>query len=110
MDNYFSVKFTARLKDTVRTVMTADGNKIAVFTVTPPDEINGAQKVHCIVSNTRAELLERFTSRGDLITAEGHITSVDLLLDSGDRIKESNIIEITDIESSENYTNEEETA
>lgn len=107
MNNYFEVNFTARIGNTIRTARTARGDTVAVFTLTPPDELNGKEKIGCLVRNTRAELLERFTSRGDLITVKGHITSADILLDSGERIKENNIVEITDISSCTSYSAEE---
>lgn len=104
MNNYFEVNFKARLGNTVGTVKTANGQTVALFTLTPPDELNGTSNVNCIAYGTRAELLERFASRGDLISIKGYITHTDLLLESGKQINESNIIEVTEISEAFDYS------
>jgi hypothetical protein len=97
-NNGIFISITGCVNKAVEAQQLADGQKYARFEITPPDEMNGAAAVSCIAFKTRAELLERFISRGELLKISGFIGPVDYLTSTGEHIKESNMITVTAIE------------
>jgi hypothetical protein len=98
MNNDFeSVKITGRIRRAVEAVRSADGRRYSRFELTPADNLNSDNTVLCIAWSTRAELLERFASRGDLVEITGTIAPVDFIAEDGNHVRENNIIEATGI-------------
>lgn len=117
MDNqsteFGTVSLTGRLRSAIEVNYAADNRRYTIFEITPANDLNGDTSIRCIAWNTRAEVLYRFASRGDMLTVTGKITAANFITDTGNYFRESNIIEATGIDlspSAEPGTEVKETA
>jgi single-stranded DNA-binding protein len=90
--NDFQVNIKGRLNKALEIRHMADGQRYTLFEIAPSDEINSDDTVLCVAFNTRAELLERFVSRGDILSVSGFIGPVDFLTEDGRHFKRGNLI------------------
>jgi single-stranded DNA-binding protein len=97
MNNGFPITVKGRIRKTIEVRRTADGRSYSRFDVAPPDALNKDPALSCIAFNTRAELLERFASRGDLVEISGLLGQTEYIEENGDHVSANNIIEATAI-------------
>jgi hypothetical protein len=97
MNNGFPLTVKGRIRGMTGIQSAAGGGKYLFFEVAPPDALNGGSKASCIAFNLRAELLERFCARGDLVEIGGLLGREEYADAAGRSVAIDNILEATSI-------------
>jgi hypothetical protein len=97
MINSFPITVKGQIHKSIEICRTIEGRRYSKFDITPPDVLNGHSVLPCIAFDTRAELLECFVSRGDIVEISGFLGQTEYIKENGEHVSESNIIEATAI-------------